>query len=168
MACWTRIFLLLAIGFALSSTPSEGAPRGLQTGTGNPAQSNSATSRQTGNETKTHQATPDANGIYEVGDGVSAPKVLSTVNPEYTDMARKKKMSGGCVIGPVVDAQGNPQDIHVARSVADNYEPKLKKIAEGLDQTAMKAVSQYRFNPAEYQGKPVPVHVKIEIRFQIY
>jgi outer membrane biosynthesis protein TonB len=33
------------------------------------------------------------------------------VDPEYTDQARKKKLSGSCEIEIVVDAQGNPRDI---------------------------------------------------------
>ncbi len=86
----------------------------------------------------------------------------------YTDKASEKKITGSCLIELIVDAEGNPQDIHVGKSIAEGLKPKLKKIAEGLDQNAVKAVAQYRFKPAEYQGKPVPVHLKIGIQFQIY
>ncbi len=137
-------------------------------GTRSPAQSNQSASLIPAIETKTTQAIPDAEGVYEVGNGVLPPKVISSVDPEYPDQARKKKLSGSCVIGLVVDVEGSPRDIHVARSVAEDFGPKLKKAAESLDQNAMKAVSQYRFKPAEYQGKPVPVHLKIRVDFQIY
>jgi len=36
----------------------------------------------------------DANGIYRVGGGVSAPVPLNNVEAEYTDEARKKKVAG--------------------------------------------------------------------------
>lgn len=113
--------------------------------------------------TEPPQATPDADGVYHVGRGVRPPRVITSVDPEYTDLARKKKISGICVVGLVVDAQGNPQNIRIVRSIGKDLEsvggdldPKLKKAAEGLDQNAVNAVSKYRFSPAEYQGKRFP------------
>jgi protein TonB len=120
------------------------------------------------NGTKTTQATPDPEGIYEVGNGVLPPKVISFVDPMYTERASIKKVTGTCLIELVVDAQGNPRDIHVVKSIGEGLKPKLKKIAEGLDENAAKAVSQYKFAPAQYQGKPVPVHQKISVDFQVY
>jgi len=111
---------------------------------------------------------PDAQGIYVVGNGVTAPKPTYTPSPPYTDQARKKKISGGCVVALVVDAQGNPQNAHITRSIAEGLPPKLKKASEGLDQNAVTALMQYRFEPAEYQGKPVPVRVKVEVHFAMY
>jgi hypothetical protein len=35
---------------------------------------------------------PDASGKYHVGDGVSAPKLLFAVDPEFTDQARHKRL----------------------------------------------------------------------------
>jgi TonB family protein len=118
--------------------------------------------------TKITQATPDPEGVYEVGNGVLAPQVISSGDPEYTDQARRKKLSGSCEVELVVDAQENPREVHIVKSIGEGLKPKLMKIAEGLDQNAMKAVSQDRFKPAEYQGKPVPVHLKISVDFQIY
>lgn len=57
----------------------------------------------------------------------------------------------------IVDANGNPQQIHVVRS-----------LGMGLDEKAIEAVKQYRFVPAMYKGKPVPVEINIEVRFQVY
>ncbi len=77
-------------------------------------------------------------------------------------------MSGICVVGVVVDDQGIPKNIHIVRSIGKDLGPKLKMTADGLDQNAMTAVSKYRFSPAEYQGKPIPVQVNIEVNFRIY
>lgn len=121
------------------------------------------------------QAAPDANGVYHIGHGIRPPRVITSVDPEYTDLARKKKISGICVVGLVVDAQGNPQNIRVVRSIAKDLEsigkdlePKLRKAADGLDQNAINAVSKYRFSPAEYEGRPVPVQVNIEVSFKMF
>jgi periplasmic protein TonB len=145
LAYRVKEFLLLAVVILLLSTRSEATPRGNQVAV--PTRGNSTRSTQTlgqppANEAKATQATSDAEGIYQVGNGVALPKVISSVDPEYTVQATRKKVSGGCVIGLVVDAQGNPRDIHVVKSTPEDVGPKLKKIAEGLDQNALKAVSQ--------------------------
>jgi periplasmic protein TonB len=57
----------------------------------------------------------------------------------------------------VVDADGMPQDIHVVHSL----EP-------AFDENAIKAVGQYRFKPAMFQGKTVPVEISIEVNFRRY
>jgi periplasmic protein TonB len=96
-------------------------------------------------------------GAYHVGGGVSAPLVLSAVDPEYSDEARRAKFTGIVVVALVVDPSGMPQRVHV-----------IRRLGMGLDEKAIQAVQQYRFKPAEYQGKPVPVEVNIEVIFQIY
>jgi len=96
-------------------------------------------------------------GAYHVGGGVSAPVVTYSVDPEYSDEARRAKFTGVVIVSLVVDAQGLPEQVHVARS-----------LGMGLDERAIEAVRQYRFKPSMYQGKPVPVQVQIEVNFQIY
>jgi periplasmic protein TonB len=96
-------------------------------------------------------------GIYHVCGGVSAPLVLSSVDPEYSDEARRAKFTGIVVVALVVDPSGMPQRVHV-----------IRHLGMGLDEKAIEAVEQYRFRPAEYQGRPVPVEVNIEVNFQIY
>jgi outer membrane biosynthesis protein TonB len=38
----------------------------------------------------------------------------------------------------------------------------------GLDENAIKVVKEYRFEPAKFEGKPVPVETTIEIDYRIY
>jgi TonB family protein len=111
---------------------------------------------------------PDASGKYHVGDGVSPPKLVSAPVPEFTDRARRKKLGGTVVVSVTVDAAGNPQDVRVSHSLAEDVSKKLQPIALGLDENAVRAVKQYRFEPAEFRGKPVPVEVKVEIQYRIY
>jgi len=111
---------------------------------------------------------PDANGVYRIGHGVQAPKPISMPDPEFSNEARKKKISGNCRIGLTVDAEGIPQNVHVVRSIAEGQKPKLQKAAASLDQKALETVKQYRFQPAMLDGKPVAVEMMVEVNFQIF
>ena len=111
---------------------------------------------------------PDARGIYHVGDGVSSPKLIFQVEPEFTEASRKKKISGKSTVSAVVGADGLVKEVETTRSIADTVSPKLRGIALGLDEEARKAVRQYRFDPGQYRGKAVPVRLKIDVDFEIF
>jgi TonB family protein len=111
---------------------------------------------------------PDATGKYHLGDGVSAPKLIFAPDPEFTDEARRKRVQGVTVLSLTVDISGNPQDVRVTRSMAQDVKEKYKHAAIGLDQKAVEAVKQYRFQPGQYQGKPVPVEIPVSVNFRIY
>lgn len=96
-------------------------------------------------------------GVYHPGGGVSAPQVIYAPDPEFSDEARRAKYQGICVVSVIVDAQGNPQHVHV-----------IRPLGMGLDEKAIEAVKQYKFRPAVFQGHPVPVEVNIEVNFRIY
>ena len=96
-------------------------------------------------------------GLYHVGGGVSAPQLIFSPDPEFSDEARRAKYQGVCVVSLIVDAQGNPQRVQVVRH-----------LGMGLDEKAVEAVKQYKFKAATLQGKPVPVEVNIEVNFRIY
>lgn len=119
------------------------------------------------NEQEASSPNPDASGIYHGGKGVTPPLLIYSVDPEFTDKARKKKLSGTCIVSMVVDVTGTPQNVQVVESIASSN-PKLQSAAKGLDENAIKAARQYRFKPGTYQGKPVPVEIKVEIDYRIY
>ncbi len=96
-------------------------------------------------------------GVMRPGGGVSAPVLIYSVDPEFSDEARRAKYQGICVVELVVDATGSPQDVHVVRS-----------LGMGLDEKAVEAVKQYRFKPSYFQGHPVPVRINVEVNFRIY
>lgn len=96
-------------------------------------------------------------GVYHVGGGVSNPILIYAPDPEFSDEARRAKYQGICVVGLIVDAQGNPQRIHIVRP-----------LGMGLDEKALEAVRQYKFKPAMLKGRPVAVEVDIEVNFRIY
>jgi protein TonB len=41
-------------------------------------------------------------------------------------------------------------------------------VGDGLDEKAIEAVRQYRFNPAMEDGKPVLVEMNSEVNFKIF
>jgi len=95
-------------------------------------------------------------GAYKIGGGVSAPKVIFPVDPEYSEDARKAKFQGTVVIALVVDDKGNPRDIRVVRP-----------LGMGLDQKATDAVEKWRFRPGQKDGKAVPTQATIEVSFRL-
>ena len=95
--------------------------------------------------------------IYHVGADVSAPKLIFAPDPEFSEEAKRAKYQGVCVIVTIVDAQGNPQRVQVVRH-----------LGKGLDQKAVEAVEQYKFEPAMRHGEPVAVEVNIEVNFRLY
>jgi TonB family protein len=119
-------------------------------------------------QNKPPRPNPDASGIYQAGQGVTPPRAVHTVDPQFSDKARRKKVQGICVVSLVVDPTGKPQKIQILRSLADRQPANLRSAALELDRNAMKAVSQYRFAPAIFQGKPVPIEINIEVNFQLY
>jgi TonB family protein len=111
---------------------------------------------------------PDFFGIYHAGEGVTPPKLVLTAEPEFSEKARKKKIGGDCVVSLIVATNGTATDIHVVKSIADTVSAKQRDAALGLDQQAIKAVAQYRFQPATYRGTPVPYRLNVEVNFQIF
>ncbi len=96
-------------------------------------------------------------GVMRPGGGVSEPILLYAPDPEFSDAARRAKYQGVCVVGLIVDAQGNPQQVHIVRP-----------LGMGLDEKAMEAVRKYKFKAAIFHGHPVPVEINIEVNFRIY
>ena len=96
-------------------------------------------------------------GVMRVGRGVSAPDLIYSVDPEFSDEARRVKYQGVCIVELIVDEQGHPQKVHVVRW-----------LGMGLDEKAVQAVEKYRFKPAYFRGRPVPVYIDVAVTFRIY
>ena len=109
----------------------------------------------------------DAMGQYHNGCGVTAPRLVNQVYPEYSKEARKKKFNGIVLVGLTVDANGEPTNLHIVRSASDKADEANRDAALSLDQKALDCVQKYRFAPATYQGKPVPFDLNVEVNFQI-
>jgi TonB family protein len=96
-------------------------------------------------------------GLMSVGGGVSAPQLIHSAEPEFTEDARRANYQGTVSIKLIVDSQGNPQDIRVA-----------SHLGMGLEEKAIEAVRQYKFRAAMYQGHPVSVQILIDVDFHLH
>ncbi|MBZ5520976.1 MAG: energy transducer TonB [Acidobacteriia bacterium] len=96
-------------------------------------------------------------GPFSVGRGVSAPRLIYSPDPPYTDEARKAKYQGTVGLWAVVGVDGKPRDLVVSSS-----------LGMGLDQSALEAVRTWRFEPGMKDGKPVPVWMYIEVNFRLF
>jgi protein TonB len=96
-------------------------------------------------------------GPRRIGGGVSAPVLIYSVEPEFSEEARKAKVAGNVLGNLWVDTNGLPSHVHVIRGVG-----------MGLDEKAVEAVKQYKFKPAMENGKPVLVELNVEVNFQIF
>ena len=85
-----------------------------------------------------------------------APRLLSKVEPEYSDEARKARLNGTVLLYVVVRPNGQANGIKVIRS-----------LGLGLDESAIAAVEQWRFQPGEKDGQPVSVAATIEVNFRV-
>jgi TonB family protein len=90
--------------------------------------------------------------VYELGKDIIPPRVTKQVNPTYT--GSRFRVNGTVSITLVVTSRGVPKDLRVIQSL----DPEV-------DQSAVEAVKQWRFDPAKKDGKVVAVRVVVDIRF---
>ncbi len=84
------------------------------------------------------------------------PKVLSRVEPVYPAEAKANRIFGIVILELLIKEDGTVGETRV-----------LKPLPYGLDQAAVDAVRQWRFEPATIDGKPVPVTFNITINFKL-
>jgi protein TonB len=95
---------------------------------------------------------------YHRGQGASDPSVLSQVDPEFSEEARKAKFQGLCVLTIIVEADGTPSNIRVRGG-----------LGMGLDEKAIEAVKKWRFRPSMKNGHPVRYGpVEVDVDFHLY
>jgi TonB family protein len=97
-------------------------------------------------------------GVSLPGGAVQPPRPVRNPKPQYTADAMRAKISGGATLDAVVLPDGTVGTVAVVQSL----DPK-----HGLDQEAVKAVKQWRFEPGTLDGTPVPVLVSIEMTFSL-
>ena len=96
-------------------------------------------------------------GVYRVGGGVSAPRAIYSPEPEFSEEARKAKYQGVTVLWVVVGTDGRVRNVQIQRS-----------LGMGLDEKAIAAVREWKFEPARKDGVAVAVQVAIEVSFRLY
>jgi protein TonB len=134
----------------LSQGPGSGGGAGTGTGSGVGPGTGSGLGPGSGGGT--------GGGVYHPGNGVTLPRVLREVRPQYTSDAMRAKVQGTVLLECVVRPDGAVGDIQVIRSLDPTF---------GLDQEAIKAAKQWRFAPGTRLGEPVSVLITIELTFTL-
>jgi TonB family protein len=98
-------------------------------------------------------ARPD-DTIYKPGNGVSWPKLVTDIKPQYTADALRRRVSGAVILQCVIDREGVSTNVEVVRS-----------LDQDLDQAALKTLKQWRFEPGKKDGRPVLVQIPVEMVF---
>jgi len=99
---------------------------------------------------------PTSGQIYSVGGDVTSPRVISKVDPSYTEEASKQKIEGSVVLSMVIGTDGLAHDINVTKS-----------LDPGLDRKAAEAVEQWHFAPGTLNEEPVAVRAVVEVNFRL-
>ncbi len=134
----------------LSQGPGSGGGAGTGTGSGVGPGTGSGLGPGSGGGT--------GGGVYRPGNGVTLPRVLREVKPQYTSDAMRAKVQGTVLLECVVRPDGLIGDVQVIHSLDPTF---------GLDQEAIKAAKQWRFAPGTRLGEPVSVLITIELTFTL-
>ena len=88
--------------------------------------------------------------------GITPPKLIKRIAPEYSRTARDAKIQGLVIMSGVVNGKGRAQDLRVERTL----DPEL-------DANAIEAVRKWEFQAATKAGVPVSVYVTLEVNFRL-
>jgi TonB family protein len=82
--------------------------------------------------------------------------VIQKIDPEYSEQARKARLSG--TVGLLVDVNtaGQVSGLTVIHS-----------LGMGLDEKAVEAVTQWKFKPGTTDGMPVTTQVRVDLNFRL-
>jgi protein TonB len=100
----------------------------------------------------------DGHDGAQPGNGVSWPRLVREVKPNYTAEAMRAQIEGLVELEIIVLADGSVGRVSLLRSLDSRF---------GLDQEAIKAVRNWRFEPGRRMGKAIPVRVGVELSFNL-
>jgi TonB family protein len=99
-----------------------------------------------------HRSEPAA--PVPIGGDVKPAKLLKSVQPVYPQMARTQHVSGNVQIDALIDADGNVSAMKVLSG------PAL------LRDSALQSLKQWKYQPAELDGKPTSMHLTVVLQFR--
>jgi periplasmic protein TonB len=97
-----------------------------------------------------------ATGKMVSGPGIVGPRAIYAPTADFTDAARRDRVTGIVVMSVVVDATGRVESVSVFESLRDD-----------LDRSAVTAMKTWRFEPAQNNGKTVPARINVEMSFNL-
>ncbi len=116
----------------------------------------------------------DSSEVMQSDQVDTEPIPIHGVSPVYPEMARKEKLQGKVFLKFMVNADGSVGDVKVLRTAvyADSSGSDMsfllrRKVSMLFHHAAIGAILQFRFKPAEHNGKVVPVWMTQPITFQL-
>ena len=94
--------------------------------------------------------------VYEPGGDVTPPKLTHYVEPEFSASSKEAYVEGTVKLSTVVTRDGRPSACKVMRGLSAEE-----------DRTAIEALEKWQFDPGIKGGKPVSVHITVEIDFHL-
>jgi TonB family protein len=98
----------------------------------------------------------DLGKVYETEAGLRRPELIERTEPNYTEEARIARHEGTVRIEVEIDEDGRPRNTKV-----------LQILGLGLDEQAIRAVREWRFRPARFDGRKVPCRIVLAIDFSL-
>ncbi len=98
---------------------------------------------------------PHQSGPLRVGGNVQAARIINRVQPVYPALARQTRISGTVRLHAIIGKEGTIQQLEVM-----NGHPLLQ-------QAALDAVRQWRYQPTLLNGEPVEVDTTIDVIFSL-
>jgi len=98
---------------------------------------------------------PHQTGPIKVGGNVQAARILNRVQPQYPPLARQTRISGTVRLHAIISKDGSIQQLEVISG-----HPLLQ-------QAALDAVRQWRYQPTLLNGEPVEVDTTIDVIFSL-
>jgi TonB family protein len=106
-------------------------------------------------DTEKDRKKDDDDQVYDLEKGMTPPRLIHQVYPAYNPGSRGVRIVGKVVIRLIVTSKGFPKDPSIVQGLADE-----------VDQSALAAVKEWRFDPAQRDGMPVAVRIVVEINFR--
>ena len=89
-----------------------------------------------------------------IGGDVKPAKLIKSVQPVYPAMAKSQHVSGNVQIDALIDADGTVSAMKVLSG------PAL------LREAALQSLKQWKYQPAELDGKPTSMHLTVTLQFR--
>jgi protein TonB len=108
----------------------------------------------TGDTPSVGTGTESLEGPHVVGGDVRAPVLISQLEPDYPEAARRAHKDGIVILEAVITAGGAVDEVRILRSANPL-----------LDAAAERAVRQWRYRPATLNGRAVSVYLTVTVTF---
>ena len=89
-------------------------------------------------------------------DFLQPPNAIREVRPMYPEKCKEKNIEGAVILQVGIDAKGNVINVKL-----------LKGAHKNLDQAAVEALSQWKYQPVKKDGEPVPVTFTVTVDFKL-